>query len=709
MDEFEFDLNLDEFSLESILAEYRAETDNPVGFVSPAQKQSRTIVAEALGDVISASVTEPEDTISQTQENVQTMAEEFFGSETEYESFAPADFPEADDMPNTADDEPITKKTEAKIADKIKLPKLRKKTFAETIMAPIIGVLAAVMEREKRLNDMEPKISEIIDEPEMAHEKAYKLYKSQLHSLKLRSNVAIAMCVILCYISFGYTGFLPVFGMLGSNIAACSLVCLIILSTVMLAGLDVFTNGVLRLIAGRPSSESLVSVSCILSIIDAFTIVGGYSSFGLPMCAISAVSLCCALISNRATCEAMLASLSVITSAKEMPSAITTEAGIVNNFNCVVKTRLPLTNFMRRSEGADLCEISFTVAAPFILGASLILSIFASFKFGAGAFIHILSAMTAVSASFVGLIAFTVPYAMSARRLRKSGAAIAGYEGCADVGTAARFVVLDRDIFPTNTIKIKSLELMNKNNSNRVISYTASLIIASGSSLAPAFTELMEKSSCVVQKTEHFESHEGGGVLAMINNERVLVGSSSFMSLMGVRLPFGLTTKNGVFTVINGQLAGIFDVSYTPNKEVRRALNILLHDYSFPIFAVRDFNINPMMLRQKFKVVTDDFEFPTFKERYRISAIENAKSSPIAAITTTHGLGIMVAAADNARKLYKTTKAMVIFSFATIAISMAYVLLLCGGEVLSAELVAKLLSFMILTTVPTLVISHNFK
>ena len=477
----------------------------------------------------------------------------------------------------------------------------------------------------------------------------------------------------------------------------------------MVTGLDIFTSGLLCLVRGEPGAESLAAISCVLSIVDAVLVASGTLDFGLPMCAVSAWSICLGIWGSRYTCMAMLSTFSVLTQAKTAPMAITTEPGIVENAYCVVKADIPMDNFIRRSECADLSEISHTVAAPFFMVTAFVLALLASIKFGAGSFIHLLSAMTAACATFTALVAFPMPFSASARRLHIVGAALAGYEGCADIGASCRFVVLDRDLFPPHTISIDSIQISEKNRNEKVIGYTGSLIAASGCALAPVFIKLMQKNSCTISKVEDFKPHEGGGIIANLNGEEVLLGSSSFMSLMGIRLPNGITAKNAVYTVINGELAGIFDITYTPTQSVQRALELLLRDYKFPIFAVRDFNINPMMIRQKFKVVTDDFEFPTFTERYRVSAVEHDESSPIAAAVTRHGLGTMVEAADNARRLYRGTRVLVVFSLVCAVLGMGLVLLLCRGDAPSAALASRLLLFMSICLAPVFVVSHRLR
>ena len=65
------------------------------------------------------------------------------------------------------------------------------------------------------------------------------------------------------------------------------------------------------------------------------------------------------------------------------------------------------------------------------------------------------------------------------------------------------------------------------------------------------------------------------------------------MRLMNVRIPFRLTDKTSVLLAIDGILYGIFSLHYEPMPQVRRALIDLVRSGRHPVFAIRDFNINP--------------------------------------------------------------------------------------------------------------------
>jgi hypothetical protein len=734
--EFDFNLESDQFTLESILSDYYATEAlyTPQEDAPPPTEESRPIPMEPEADTLSAVIEEPPAPETEPEPEPESVSEAY----EETESYAAADFEPWDD-PAFMDDselpgdfeipddpapaEPAPEEAAApdaaipdgaapepeKSAPRRKQPPIRKKSFGETVMRPVLTLLAVLVEKQRALLEQRPAGDAPEEDPELPPKKAARLYAMQLRPLVFRSRAATFLCVLLTYITFAWTGFLPLFGALGHSSRVCALVCLILLSSVLFAGVDILVAGARQLLAVKPGAEALAFLSALFSMLDAALVASGRLDYGLPLCAVSAWSVCLGIWGSRWTCQALYNSFSVLADTEHSPTAITAEPGIAEDANCVVKTEISTEGFVRRSECADLSEIAHIVAAPFLLALAFVLSLLACVHLGAGAFIHIFSAMLASAAGLTALIAFPILYAAGSARLKMLDSAVAGCEGCADIGSAERFVVLDRDLFPPHTITIDKIQISDRDRTEKVIGYTGSLIAASGSALAPVFTGLMAKRGCVMSRVEDFQHHEGGGLIAQVDGDEVLVGSAGFMSLMGVRLPFVPTAQNAVFTVINGSLAGIFTLTYTATASVQRALEILLRDYRFPIFAVRDFNINPMMIRQKFKVVTDDFEFPPFEERYRVSAVEHDPGSPISAAVTRTGLGVMVECVNAARNLYNFTRILVAVSLICSVLGMVIVLLLSRGDAPSAVLGSRLLLFLLASVAPALVISYRMK
>jgi hypothetical protein len=375
--------------------------------------------------------------------------------------------------------------------------------------------------------------------------------------------------------------------------------------SVMLLGLDGLTAGLRALFRGRPGLESLAAVSCIVSVLDALVIMCGGPQHGLPFCAVSAVTLTIALLAQRLLCLGLARSFRTGGLAAS-PSVVSSESGAVKEGRVLLRGERSVAGFVNRSQYADLVEEAYRVAAPVLLVGALVLAFIATVcRRQAGDFLHALSALTAVSTSFSALLCFTLPFAVVSRRLSSSGAAVAGWAGTADVGESRRTVVTDEDIFPAGNVFIDTIRILESVRSDKVISYAGSVVACSGSDLVAPFTELMRRNGCAMLPVENFACHKGGGLTAIVRGEQVFVGSSGFMNLMGIRMKQNQLSKTCVYAAISGELVGTFSVRYVPTATVQEALVNLLHSRALtPLFAVRDFNVTPYLVKQRVRMPT---------------------------------------------------------------------------------------------------------
>ena len=121
--------------------------------------------------------------------------------------------------------------------------------------------------------------------------------------------IAAVLCVILSWLSLG----LPVAGSL-KNPAVCACMCLILQLTIMLLGLDIFVAGLRNLLRGRPDAQSLVSVSCLASIVDACVVIYTHGNGEyLPFCVVSGVSMCFAIYGAMLYCRGQRYNFRVLT------------------------------------------------------------------------------------------------------------------------------------------------------------------------------------------------------------------------------------------------------------------------------------------------------------------------------------------------------------------------------------------------------------
>lgn len=586
----------------------------------------------------------------------------------------------------------------------------RRQQTKERFLSPIVALLALVALRQgqRRKADSRVPTADTPEEelPEPDPEKAARLYSSQMRSLKLRGKLAAFMCLIMVYLSFAFYTSLPLTGAMRDNARVVSLVLLVFEITVIVIGLDVFTSGLMSLVRKKPTFESLTAISCVLTLIDAAVLTAmDAPELGLPFCAISALSLTFALWGSYHTCRGYRSGFKLLAMSKKLYS-LSSESSITGADSALLKSRRAVRGFISRSEEADIAEYAYSTAVPFVLGIGLILGLLASLGHGqVKAAAHCVSIIIAVSACFSAGICFSLPFSITARRLFQSGAAIAGWSGVRDIGKSRHVIITDSDVFPTGTVEISGIRILEGSFTDKVISYTGSVIAASGSGLASVFSDLIRRNGYSISKVENFAPHNGGGMTAMVNGETVYVGNAGFMNLMGIRVPQKLNGKSSVFSAINGSLVGIFNINYKPIASVQDALALLLRSHREPVFAIRDFNITPMMIKKKFKMPTDIFEFPPYAERFRISGAEPDENSRISAVISREGMGPLVDTADRGKRLYTAARLGTAISLAGTVIGAVIMFLLCWVGAFDSATVANALIFMLLWLIPIVVIS----
>ena len=249
-----------------------------------------------------------------------------------------------------------------------------------------------------------------------------------------------------------------------------------------------------------------------------------------------------------------------------------------------------------------------------------------------------LSALFTATTAFGSSLVYGRPFHKTARRLSPSGAALAGWPGIAASRTGSRVLITDGDLFPPGYVELNGFKVLGDFPAERVVAYTATLIRDSGSGLTKLFHDQLRSMGGLMRRAEALACHEGGGLSANIRGEQVLVGSAAFMKLMEVKLPQGLNVKSAVFCAIDGQLAGIFALSYVLPDTVFPALEELMLERVEPVLATRDFNLIPAMLHQRFKLAADKMAFPPVERRRDLSDPDQIRQGTLTALLCREGL-----------------------------------------------------------------------
>lgn len=580
----------------------------------------------------------------------------------------------------------------------------------ERFLSPIIAFLALMALRRaqrtaKRGEGEAAEDAQAEELPEPEPKRAVRACAAQLGPLRLRGRIALVMSLIMVYLTYASSSALPLTGALKTSPRVFSLMLLILELTVMMAGLNVFTDGIMKLVRRTPDAQSLAAASCVFTALDALILaLMNDRTMGIPLCAASALGLTIAVWGEYWRISALRRSFRVLTSSSSLYT-VSGEQGITKEA-ALLKSRRSIRGFIRRSLETDYSAGIFRLLTPMLLIASVVLGALAALVHGTPkSIIHIIAMVLAASSSFSATICFSLPFAFASRRFAQSGAAVAAWPGIRDIGRSRNVIITDGDVFPKGTMELGDIRILEGAFVDKVISYTASVIAASGSGLAVPFAELIRRNGYTISRVENFEPHDGGGMTAMVNGETVCVGNTGFMNLIGVRVPQKLGTHNAICTSINGALVGIFMVNYRATGGVQEALVTLLHSNLEPIFALRDFNITPQMLKEKFRLPADNFKFPSYSERFRISGAEPDKSSRVSAAIAREGMQPLVDAADRGRRLYGAIRIGTLIAAAGCVFGLLMVFLLSWSKTFDVSTAANVITFLLLWLIPSAVIT----
>ena len=537
---------------------------------------------------------------------------------------------------------------------------------------------------------------------EVSCEQASKYYGSFVHSTRYRLHISTVLLALMCYISLGF----PVPGMLGYLPVAAAM-CMAMQFTIMLLGLDVVTNAILKGVRLNLGADGLAVISCIITSIDAAIVVATKSLDHMPLCALSSLSLIGVMYSSLFSVRGLRKALRVPAIAKRIYT-ITGENDVKGSDITLLKTSRSVSGFVRRAEEAAPDETLFAKLSPMFLLLAVILStVIAAVTKNFHEFAFIFSSVLAPAVPFTALLCFAFPFFLGSNKIFSSGAAIAGWSGLCDVGQSNNMIVTDRDLFPAGTISIESIRIFADEDAQKVISYAGTMMIASGCGAAKCFADEMEQNNCTIRPMEGFEYLSGGGMKAIIDGHVVLCGSSELMRLMNVRFPFRLVEKTSVLLAIDGILYGIFGMNYQALPLVRKALVDLMRSNRHPIFALRDFNVTPEMLKDTFDIATDGYDFPPYVERFKITETQPSENSKIAAVVCREGLAPITAMADTGRSMYMATKLNILISALSAVLGMlvVFVKIMATGSIA----LSFILMFMLITALPVFLISVFMK
>lgn len=249
-------------------------------------------------------------------------------------------------------------------------------------------------------------------------------------------------------------------------------------------------------------------------------------------------------------------------------------------------------------------------------------------------------------------VIFSRPAAILQRRLHRLGTVICGWQGIVGLSGKAVFPLTHKDLFPGNMVKMNGVKFFGHRDPDEIVAYSTALMVAADSALAPLFTQVLDSRNGRHYDARAFQSYEGG-IGCQVKGEPVLAGSAAFLRKMGVEVPQNIQLADGVYVAVDGDLCGLFAMTYGKSKSTVAGLATLsAHKNLRPLVLSREFSLNAQSLHARLGLKTKRFIFPQNPEE--LWQKEVPEEAPSLLLTTRDGLSPIAYGITGARALRLT-------------------------------------------------------
>ena len=297
--------------------------------------------------------------------------------------------------------------------------------------------------------------------------------------------------------------------------------------------------------------------------------------------------------------------------------------------------------------------------------ATLIVSVaagvLAGVRHGFSAGVQLCAGALLVGMPATAFISVTRPMAILEKRLHKLGAVLCGWQGVNAVSRQAAYPLEDGDLFPIGAAKLNGVKFYGDRDPDLVVAYAAALIKANGGALVSLFSQLLDSRNGYYYTVDHLNTYSGGGIGGEIDDDAVLVGTLEFMQDMGVDMGEGTRVSQAVYAAIDGELCGVFAVSYQKAKSSAAGLRTLCGYRGLtPVVLCEDFMLTESFVKSKFGINSRRMAFPSRDVRRELGLREPEETDTVVALTTKEGLAPKAFAVTGARVLRSSMRAGVV-------------------------------------------------
>ena len=297
-------------------------------------------------------------------------------------------------------------------------------------------------------------------------------------------------------------------------------------------------------------------------------------------------------------------------------------------------------------------EKALGIYALCAFAASLLLGIAAGVLHGISAGVQVLAVTLLAALPASSFVTLSRPMALLQRRLHKLGTVLCGWQGVKGLCGRAVFPISHEDLFPAGSVRMNGVKFYGSRNPDEIVAYCTAVITADGGGLAPLFTQVLDS-----RNGRHYDAHSlraypGGGLGAEVEGQVVLVGPLHFLKEMDVELPEGIRVNQAVCVAIDGELSGLFALTYEKTKAAAAALDTLCAYRGLaPVVVTNDFTLTESFLKNRFGIKPRKVRFPEREQREQMRAAQAEPQNGALLLVTSEGLPPFAYGVTGARSL----------------------------------------------------------
>lgn len=406
-------------------------------------------------------------------------------------------------------------------------------------------------------------------------------------------------------------------------------------------------DGVQSLLRGQFSLNTLLIFSLLACCVDSVMCM---QQLRVPCCAVFCAHMTMSLLGTLQRRTTEQAQMDTMRKAIRLDSLVLSE-DFYEGRPGYLRGEGQVEDFMDHYDEPSGPERVISVYAVIALLLSVACGVMAGVFYGLSQGLQTFSIALLVAVPVSGHIVLSRPASLLQRRLRKHGSVICGWQGVRGLCRAAVFPLTDGDLFPGGSAKLNGVKFYGSRDPDEVVAYAAAVISADGGTMAPLIAQLLESRSGYHYDVTELQSYPGG-IGGIVNEEAVLAGTLSFMQNMGVEMPKGTKVNQAVYVAIDGQLCGVFAVTFAKVKSAAVGLTTLCsYRRLTPVMMTGDFMLTDSFLRAKFGVNSKRIAFPPRNIRAELAQRQADPESIALALTTKEGLAGFAYAVTGSRAL----------------------------------------------------------